>query len=210
MLEIKPIVLRHEEVDFTPRKIKNDSDIALDVRARLVDESGNEVQSLTVKPHEVVKIPLGFSLQMPKEVKLLTTDSLNLIESFVIEMFIAQSMAMVGKKIDMPTTMTETIEKSKSYQKFFPSSQILSRSGLYFKSNLRAFNGQIDNAFDDELVLALENTSSNESYTIKFGERIGQLEVKLVPEIKIDPSFVNNVNELNGNSRGGFGSSGKM
>jgi len=62
--------------------------------------------------------------------------------------------------------------------------RIESRSGLYFKHGLTAFNGIIDNSYTGELGISMINNSNND-YEIKKGDRIAQLVVYnlIEPEI---------------------------
>lgn len=208
MLEIKSnslkIVFNNIEYNFTPTKPKNKSDIAFDVRARLVDSKSNEHTLLTIiQPNEIKKIPLGFSLIMPKEVKMVTESGLMHFENYISDIIDARLQNSFAKE----PQATDYLEED-DFITLFPSSQLLGRSGMFFKSSITAFNGQIDNAYDDELVIALQNIGDIPQ-TIHFGERIGQIEIKLVPDISIKPFYKNSAEDLNGNSRGGFGSSGR-
>ncbi len=87
--------------------------------------------------------------------------------------------------------------------------QIRPRSGMSFKTPLRIANspGTIDAGYRDEIGIIVHNTSSKESYTIKTGDRIAQMVLQEVPEIKWLP--VESVDSLGENRGGGFGSSGR-
>jgi hypothetical protein len=211
MLTVEPNVVKITfggvEHDFTPVKSKLESDIAFDVKARLHGPSGRNIKSITIEPDAIGKIPLGFSLTMPPEFKVLTEDALMAIERYVEALTDYKTKIIRNMSVGNRPTMKDFIDDT-SVQLFYPSSQLLGRSGLFFKSHLDAFIGQIDNAYDDELVIALHNIG-DEPQVINFGERIGQLEIKLVPRVLMAPNIVASVAELNGHSRGGFGSSGR-
>ncbi len=87
--------------------------------------------------------------------------------------------------------------------------QVRPRSGLSYKSPLRLANapGTIDAGYRDEIGVIVQNTSLTESYEIKEGDRIAQLVLQRVPEIKWVQ--VDNVQAIGQNRGGGFGSSGR-
>ena len=102
--------------------------------------------------------------------------------------------------------------------------QVRPRSGLSYKTPLRLSNspGTIDSGYRDEVGIILTNTSdpsdqdshysitSNKNksgtYEIKKGERIAQLVLGRVPQIKF--VIVDDVNKIGQNRGGGFGSTG--
>lgn len=87
--------------------------------------------------------------------------------------------------------------------------QIRPRSGMSLKTPLRIANapGTIDAGFRDEIGIIVHNTSQYETYTINSGDRIAQMVLQEVPQIKWSP--VASVDFIGQNRGGGFGSSGK-
>ena len=83
--------------------------------------------------------------------------------------------------------------------------QIASRSGLAFKSNIRAFPGIVDWDFRGPIKLLLYNLGK-QNYKVKVGDKVAQLII-----VKIDEPRVVEVAELGDTFRGekGFGSSGR-
>lgn len=82
------------------------------------------------------------------------------------------------------------------------------RSGMSAKTNIRVANapGTIDSGYRNEVGIILHNTGTTD-YTINEGDRIAQFVVELSPMIKF--SIVEDINSINGNRGGGFGSTGK-
>lgn len=85
--------------------------------------------------------------------------------------------------------------------------EVHSRSGLGFKNEIVAFNGQIDNSYNNQIYLKIFN-DSDKPFIINFGDRIAQLEFKLVPLIKSNVNIVKTLEDLDKKNRGGFGSTG--
>lgn len=86
--------------------------------------------------------------------------------------------------------------------------QIRPRSGFSLKTPLRISNspGTIDSSYRDEVGIIVTNTSLNESFKIKKGDRIAQLvlcKFEMVEFEKID-----DITSIGENRGGGFGSSG--
>jgi len=104
--------------------------------------------------------------------------------------------------------------------------QIRPRSGISYKTPLRVSNspGTIDSGYRDELGIIMTNTSSiccyNEEelytiedsgnlmgvYKIRKGDRIAQMVLQVVPEMKL--TVVDSVDQIGYNRGGGFGSTG--
>ncbi len=84
--------------------------------------------------------------------------------------------------------------------------QLRPRSGLSYKTSLRIPNspGTIDTNYRDELKAILHNTG-DEEIVFKKGDRIGQLVLNEVP--KAEYTLIEDINEIEGNRGGGFGSS---
>lgn len=87
------------------------------------------------------------------------------------------------------------------------------KSGLYFKKNLKVFNGLIDFGYTGELSVMVEN-HSNEDITIEKGQKYVQVQFFKIPEFQIEEAtleefetYKNDENNLR--KDGGFGSSGK-
>lgn len=87
--------------------------------------------------------------------------------------------------------------------------QIRPRSGLTIQTALRVANspGTIDAGYRDEVGVILENISLERGYQIKKGERIAQLVLQKVPQIKWE--LVEEVQGLGSDRGGGFGSTGR-
>lgn len=81
------------------------------------------------------------------------------------------------------------------------------RSGLAIKHGITLVNtpGLIDSGYRGELKIILLNTDTKESFEIHKGDRIAQLVIQQVPDIRLEL-----VEELDDTERGtnGFGSSG--
>jgi dUTP pyrophosphatase len=86
--------------------------------------------------------------------------------------------------------------------------QIRPRSGLSLKTALRLPNspGTIDAGYRDEIGIIVHNTSLNDEYTVKKGDRIAQMVLQRVPMIEWE--LTDCVNSIGENRGGGFGSSG--
>ncbi|MDX9872132.1 MAG: dUTP diphosphatase [Clostridia bacterium] len=86
--------------------------------------------------------------------------------------------------------------------------QIRPRSGLSLKTSLRLPNspGTIDAGFRDEIGIILHNTSLNQAYTVKKGDRVAQMVLQRVPRIEWE--VTDDVTKIGENRGGGFGSSG--
>lgn len=87
--------------------------------------------------------------------------------------------------------------------------QVRPRSGLSLKSPLRLANapGTIDAGYRDEIGIIVHNISPAETYEIKKGDRIAQLVLQKVPEIRWVQ--VEDVQTIGQDRGGGFGSSGR-
>ena len=84
---------------------------------------------------------------------------------------------------------------------------VLPRSGLALKHGLSAANspGLIDSGYRGELKVIMLNTDPNEDYQVRRGDRIAQLVIQRVEEVRWTE-----VEELDGLDRGGgFGHSGR-
>ena len=84
---------------------------------------------------------------------------------------------------------------------------VLPRSGLALKHGLSAANspGLIDSGYRGELKVIMLNTDPNEDYQVRRGDRIAQLVIQRVEEVRWTE-----VDELDGSDRGGgFGHSGR-
>lgn len=118
-----------------------------------------------------------------------------------------------GFNVTLPEIVEISIPtKSKSDEvepvKFIPCSQIKSRSGLGFKHSVTAFNGQIDNSYNKEILVKLTNESAH-PVTITRGQKIGQLRIDFIPFTESEATIVKSLEELQEGSRSGFGSTGK-
>lgn len=85
--------------------------------------------------------------------------------------------------------------------------QIRPRSGLSFKTPLRIANspGTVDSDFRDSVKIIMKNTSFNEEYIIKKGDRIAQgIICPVVQGIFVESAELNNTER----GTGGFGSTG--
>lgn len=87
--------------------------------------------------------------------------------------------------------------------------QIRPRSGMSLKTPLRLANspGTIDAGYRDEVGIIMHNTSQEEEYLIKKGDRVAQMVLQKVPGIQWVP--IENVQDIGQNRGGGFGSSGR-
>jgi dUTP pyrophosphatase len=80
------------------------------------------------------------------------------------------------------------------------------RSGLALRHGVTVLNspGLIDSGYRDELKVLLVNTDPNEPFSVERGDRIAQLVIQAVEQVRIVE-----VDVLGGDSRGGgFGSTG--
>ncbi len=83
--------------------------------------------------------------------------------------------------------------------------RVESRSGLFFKNGITAFNGVIDCPYRGKLGIALIN-NTNFDYTVMAGDRIAQLVLYKLETADISWS---DTKELTDRGDKGFGSSGK-
>jgi dUTP pyrophosphatase len=85
---------------------------------------------------------------------------------------------------------------------------IMPRSGLALKFGITVANapGLVDCGYRDELKVILLNTNPTRAYQVTRGDRIAQLVVQRVEEVRLEP-----VDDLGSSARGtgGFGSSGR-
>jgi dUTP pyrophosphatase len=199
-----------DEIDFTPTKA-NSSDMCYDLKAHnfnKYDEKSNSfialnVNEFTLRAKQSIIIGSGVSLELPYVIELsnkLAIESLNL--------GLACAIDDDSYSNDESTSIRQRILNEEVYESFIPSSTIQSRSGLGFKHDVEAFNGQIDNTFNDQLMIKLSNMSSK-PYIIKKGDRIAQLKIELVPLTSNSVKKVKSIDGLNKKTRGGFGSSGR-
>lgn len=90
--------------------------------------------------------------------------------------------------------------------------QIRPRSGMSLKTKLRVANapGTIDSDYRGEICVIAENTHGSEDIVIGIGDRIAQMVLSQVPQIKWE--CVKSKEELGNTQRGtgGFGSSGNQ
>lgn len=110
--------------------------------------------------------------------------------------------------VEIPVPTSAKSKEEVEPIKLIPCSQIQSRSGLGFKTSVVAFNGQIDNTYNKEILVKLTNESAHVR-TIKKGEKIGQLRIDFIPFTEAEAIIVKSLEELQEGSRGGFGSTGK-
>lgn len=84
--------------------------------------------------------------------------------------------------------------------------QVRSRSGLAAKHNVAVLNspGTIDYLYRDEIKVILHNFDKTNCYTINPGERIAQLCVREIPQVR----WI--YGKVEASDRGGFGSTGKV
>lgn len=87
------------------------------------------------------------------------------------------------------------------------------KSGLYFKQNIKVFNGLVDFGYTGELSCMVENCSDKD-IVIEKGQKYVQMQLFKIPEYKISEAteeefelYKNDENNLR--KDGGFGSSGK-
>lgn len=82
------------------------------------------------------------------------------------------------------------------------------RSGMSAKTNIRVANapGTIDAGYRNEVGIILHNTGTT-AYEINIGDRIAQFVIEVSPMIKF--VSVDDINSIEGNRGGGFGSTGK-
>lgn len=85
---------------------------------------------------------------------------------------------------------------------------VLPRSGLASRHGIALVNspGLVDSGYRGEMAIIMINTDKREAFHIKRGDRIAQLVIQRVEEVKLA-----RVDELDNTSRGegGFGSTGK-
>lgn len=87
--------------------------------------------------------------------------------------------------------------------------QVRARSGLALKHGIVAFHGTVDADYHDELGILLFNTSGD-AYTVYNGDRIAQIVLNKVAQIKWQVVDENQFNLLTHDTDrgGGFGSTG--
>ena len=199
-------------IDFTPTKANN-SDIAFDVRANnIIVDSGNKV----IEDWTEYSIPSGQSIIIGIGVSLINAESIKMPSNTAIQ-YIIDHLHNLEDRVcrDMgdleyaenKIKINNRYSSERFIDTFFPSSEMHSRSGLAFKSDINCFNGQIDNTYGNEIRVKLTN-NGRKPFKINYGDRIGQLEIKLIPEVDVDVNNVSTISELNNDKRGGFGSTG--
>ena len=196
-----------DEIDFTPTKANN-SDMCYDLKAHnfnKYDEKSNSfialnVDEFTLRAKQSIIIGSGVSLEMPCIIDLATELGLDGLIAAIdnVNLYTDKEKDELGQRLRF-----EPI-----YESFIPSSTIQSRSGLGFKYDVEAFSGQIDNTFNDQLMIKLSNRSSK-PYVIKKGDKVAQLKIELVPLTSNSVKKVKSIDELNKKQRSGFGSSGR-
>lgn len=199
-----------DEIDFTPTKANN-SDMCYDLKAHnfnKYDEKSNSfialnVDEFTLRAKQSIIIGSGVSLEMPHII-----DLANKLAIESTTMALASVSDDDSYSIEEITSIGMRVLSEPIYESFIPSSTIQSRSGLGFKYDVEAFNGQIDNTFNDQLMIKLSNRSSK-PYVIKKGDKVAQLKIELVPLTSNSVKKVKSIDELNKKTRGGFGSSGR-
>lgn len=192
-------ITKKNNIDFTPKKA-NINDIAFDIRANnivLGEKIIEDWSEYTIPSGQSIVIGIGCNLLNSEVVKVAT----NLTILQVYEYMMKKVKSIVSGKENDDNEFLQDL------QYFYPSSEIHSRSGLAFNSNIKAFNGQIDNGYKKEIRVKLTN-NGRKPFTIKYGDRIGQLEIKLVPEINVEKNIVESLSQLDMGNRGGFGSTG--
>lgn len=108
---------------------------------------------------------------------------------------------MPGKRIGIPTGIV--VEIPQGYE-----GQVRPRSGLAAKAGISLTNcvGTIDSDYRGEVIVLIIN-HGEESYTFEPGERIAQLLITPVPQVKIVE--VDELMESLERGEGGFGSTGR-
>ncbi len=176
------------------------------------DKFYEDFKEYNLKPNQFVIIGIGASLKQQESVQLLKPESLMPFAELIgnIQRFLTNQFDVneFNNNIDKIEKKYFNVEKTKDYElKFYPSSEMHTRSGHAFNYSLEVYNGQIDNLYDNMIRVKITNNSS-QNYIIQQGERIGQLEIKLVPESEDEIEYYKTISELNGGGRSGFGSSG--
>jgi dUTPase len=180
---------KEKQIDFTPKK-STERARCWDVRAcTMVSQTSGIIchnwSATVLLPGESIVFGTGVSVKLPEEVKLENGKELVLADD------------------------DKTPKIQQNYITFIPSFEAAPRSGLGFKSDVVAFMGQIDNDFYQEIKIKLFNLG-NKPVEIKYGERIAQLKLELLPILPESVVKVATYEELNEGNRIGFGSSGKM
>jgi len=115
---------------------------------------------------------------------------------------VEDQLVSAGSTVDLRTGLKAAIPKGYELQ-------IRPRSGLSLKTGLRLPNspGTIDSGYRDEIGVIIHNTSPDKDYWINKGDRIAQMVLKRVPQVKWE--IVDAISEIGENRGGGFGSSGR-
>jgi dUTPase len=177
-------ITKEKQIDFTPKK-STERARCWDVRAcAMVGQNSGFIcrnwKAEVLLPGESIVFGTGVSVKLPEEIELA-----------------------------VPKLNANLLLKVEEVMKFIPSFEAAPRSGLGFKSDVVAFMGQIDNDFYQEIKIKLFNLG-NKPVEIKYGERIAQLKLELLPILPESVVKVATYEELNEGNRIGFGSSGKM
>ena len=167
-------------IDFTPRRTHL-TDSAFDCRAYLRDKKNNLID-------EIELLPMNTSNKISFR-----------LNNFIRKLF-NKPIIVFNPVYKIPLGFSIQ-ENSKGY-----ATTIRGRSGLASKGIL-SHVGTIDYSYNDELCALLYNTT-NKPFKIKFGDRICQLLIEKIEYPIIVSEEVYNIEDLNKNTRGGFGSSG--
>lgn len=205
-------------IDFTPKK-NLETDRCYDIRAYSLFENDKEnenFESIAIKPKESAIFGLGFSIEYEGIIELLNQNfvqilSLNtILLNAIKELFQKNNTMNIFNNIKQQyNSITDSFMQNANTMniRFIPSSEIKSRSGLGFKHSIELFNGQIDNTYNNQIRIKVTN-NSKKAFTVNQGDRIGQLKIELLPLLEHKTEYKKSSSELDGNDRGGFGSSG--
>lgn len=191
-------ITRKKGIDFTPTKV-NDTDIGYDVRANNIVLGDKVIEEWSEYP-----IPSGQSVVVGIGANLIHQEPIQLVTAEMMKDFFTHCLTKIF--IEEENEFNYEYDNNKTLE-LFPSSEVHSRSGLGFVSNIHAFNGQIDHTYNKEIRVKLTN-NGEKPFIIKYGDRIGQLEIKLIPNCNVNKTTVNDLKSLDMRKRVGFGSTG--
>ena len=191
-------ITRKKGIDFTPTKA-NETDIGYDIRANNIVLGDKVIEEWSEYP-----IPSGQSVVVGIGANLIHQEPIQLVIAEMMKDFFTHCLTKIF--IEEENEFNYEYDNNKTLE-LFPSSEVHSRSGLGFVSNIHAFNGQIDHTYNKEIRVKLTN-NGEKPFIIKYGDRIGQLEIKLIPNCNVNKTTVNDLKSLDMGKRGGFGSTG--
>lgn len=185
-------IIKDDKFDFTPTKA-NASDSGYDCRAWLPDG-------------EIILEPIN-----------ILTEMLDLVEDgHTVESYF-DTIAAFRKKnhVKIPLGFSINVNESFMFEdvgnmqnlRYELAFQVRMRSGNAFNAGIQGHIGTIDTLYNNQVYVMIYNTS-NIPFTITHGQKVCQIVPELIPQLSHDIQIFDNIADLDGKRRGGFGESG--